>query len=67
MHRIIVEPATEGWLLRRPGWPAELLEELAWAESAATSHAFEFHQRSGRPACAVVAQKSGEQVVAHFG
>lgn len=67
MHRIIVEPACEGWLLRRPGWPAELLEDRAWAERAATSHAFEFHQRSGRPACAVVAEQANHEVLARFG
>ena len=67
MHRITVEAACEGWLLRRPGWPVELLDDRTWAERAAASHAFEFHQRSGRPACAVVAEPKGEQVLARFG
>jgi hypothetical protein len=66
MHRIVIEPGDEGWLLRRPGWPTEWLDSRGLAERAAESVAHEFHARSGRPACVVLAG-GGEAVLARFG
>ena len=66
MHRILIEPADDGWLLRRPGWAAEWLDSRELAERAAESVAHEFHLRSGRPACVVRADRP-EAVIAQFG
>lgn len=54
MHRIVVESSSGGWLVRRPGWPGEWLEDRGWAERLAESLAHEHHAASGQPACAVL-------------
>lgn len=66
MHRVTVESTSEGWLVKRPGWPTELVAERFWAEKAAESLAFEFHQRSGRPACVVLQEHATERELARF-
>jgi hypothetical protein len=66
MHRIVIEPQDDGWMLRRPGGAAEWLDSRDWAERAAASFAHEFHARSGRPACVVLAHE-GDAVLARFG
>jgi hypothetical protein len=67
MHRILIEPIEDGWLLHRPGGHVEWIDTRDWAERAAESVAHEFHVRSGRPACALRA--GGDHVVefARFG
>lgn len=67
MHRITVHPSEDGWLLKRPGWPGELFDSIDWAAKAAESLAFEFHQRSGRGACVVLASNEGERLLRAFG
>ena len=67
MHRIVIEASDDGWLLRRPGWPAEYLDDREWAQRAAESVAHEFHLRSGRPACVVMASDRGDAVLARYG
>lgn len=66
-YRVVVQCSDEGWLLKRPGWPGEWFEDIDWAARAAESHAFEFHQRSGRDACAVLASNDGETLLRRFG
>lgn len=66
MHRITVHPNDDGVLLTRPGWPGELFDCIDWAAKAAESLAFEFHQRSGREACVVLASNEGERVLHAF-
>lgn len=66
MHRIVIEASEDGWLLRRPGWSPEWLARRELAERAGESVAYEFHQRSGRPACVVLAAEQ-ERVIARFG
>ena len=66
MHRIVIEASDDGWLLRRPGWAAEWLDSRDLAERAAESVAHEFHARSGRPACVVLAHDA-DAVLARFG
>ena len=67
MHRITVQADEQGWLLKRPGWPGELYDSVDWAARAAESLAYEFHQRSGRGACVVLAADDGERVLHAFG
>ncbi|GAB6195614.1 hypothetical protein [Lysobacter xanthus] len=67
MHRVVIEPLEDGWLLRRPDGRAEWIDTRSWAERAAESVAHEFHERSGRPACAVVANDDGWVEFARFG
>ncbi len=63
MHRIVVQPGEDGWVLKRPGWPGEVFETVDWAAKAAESLAFEFHQRSGRGACVVLASNEGNETL----
>lgn len=67
MHRVVIEPLEDGWLLRRPDGHREWIDSRAWAERAAESVAHEFHARSGRPACALVANDAGWTEFARFG
>ena len=67
MHRIVIEPVEDGWLLRRPDGHAEWIDSRDWAERAAESVAHEFHARSGRPALAFVASGDGLVEFARFG
>ena len=67
MHRILIEPVEDGWLLHRPGGHAEWIDTRDWAERAAESVAHEYHARSGIPACALVAQGAGYVEFARFG
>lgn len=67
MHRIVISPLEDGWLLRRPDGRAEWIDTRDWAERAAESVAHEFHSRSGRPACALVANDDGLVEFARFG
>lgn len=67
MHRIIVQPSEDGWLLRRPGWPSEWFDSVEWASIAAESLAHEFHACFGRAACVVVRATGGETVLRRFG
>lgn len=66
MHCITVHASEGGWLLKRPGWPGELFDSIDWAARAAESLAFEFHQRSGRDACVVLASSGEERVLRAF-
>lgn len=65
-HRVILHPTDEGWLVKRPGWPAEQFDSRDWAERAASSLAHEFHQRSGREACVVIDSGEGERLLHRF-
>lgn len=67
MHRIVIQASDDGWLLRRPGFPAEWLDSRDWAQRAAESVAHEFHARSGRPACVVMSEPARDEVLARFG
>jgi hypothetical protein len=67
VHRIVIEPVEDGWLLRRPGGHAEWIDTRDWAERAAESVAHEYHARSGVPACALVAVAAGYVEFARFG
>ena len=67
MQRIVIEPIEDGWLLRRPCGHAEWIDTRAWAERAAESVAHELHARSGRTACALVANDDGYVEFARFG
>ncbi|GAB2517907.1 hypothetical protein [Lysobacter humi (ex Lee et al. 2017)] len=66
-YRVIVQSTEEGWLLKRPGWPGEWFDDAGWATRAAESLAFEFHERSGRGACVVLASNDGETELRRFG
>lgn len=67
MHHVTIEPLDEGWMLRRPDGRAEWIDTRDWAERAAESIAHEWHARSGRPACARVADARGYVEFARFG
>jgi len=67
MHRIVIEPIEDGWLLRRPCGHAEWIDSRDWAERAAVSVAHEWHARSGRTACALRADRAGHVEFARYG
>lgn len=67
MHRIVIEPSEDGWLLRRPCGPAAWLDSRAWAERAAESFAHEYHVLSGQPACVVAANGDADEVLVRYG
>ena len=67
MHRIVIEASDDGWLLRRPGWPAECLDTRDRAERAAESVAHEFHTLWGRPACVVIAGNGRDETLVRYG
>ena len=67
MQRVVIEPVEDGWVLRRPDGHREWIDSRDWAERAAESVAHEFHARSGRTTCALVASAAGHVEFARFG
>ena len=67
MHRIVIEPSEDGWLLRRPGGPIAWLDNRDWAERAAESFAHEFHAQSGLPACVLTADGTADRILVRYG
>lgn len=67
MHRVVIEPLEDGWVLNRPDGHREWIDTRAWAERAAESVAHEFHVRSGRPVGAFVASGARFEEFARFG